>query len=1065
MATELIACPNCGEQNPAKFRLCGYCGTPLAPALPPQEERKTVTVFFSDLKGSTNLGEALDPESLREVMTTYFDSMTRVLRRHGATIEKFIGDAIMAVFGLPKLHEDDALRAVRAAKETQAAIADLNEDLQRRYGVQLTVRTGVNTGEVVAGDPTTGQRLVTGDTVNVAARLEQAAPPGEVLIGELTYRLVRGAVDVEEVEPLELKGKSERVPAYRLMAVSDATEGFERRQDAPMVGREHEMATLAGTFQRAVAERGCRAATVIADAGVGKSRLVREFTASLAERANVVHGRCLPYGEGITFWPLVEAARAAAVIEQDDAPDEARAKLAALTGDERVTERLAAAIGLGSEQFPVAETFWAARRFLEILARERPVCVVIDDIHWAEQTFLELIGHLVETVEDASVLLLCTSRPDLLEHHPEWATQPDAVRLVLQPLTDTDAGQVVAGLLGDAGIAGEVQERIVRAAEGNPLFVEQLLSMMIDNGALHFADNRWEPTGDLSDIDVPPTIQALLAARLDLLAREERAVIEPASVIGLSFAEAAVTELAPEPVRPNVPDHLASMTRKQLVRSDQVAGPEELGFRFGHILIRDAAYNGLLKRARATFHERFAEWAEELNARQGRSQEYEEILGYHLESAYHYLEELGTVDDHARSVGARGAEKLAAAGRRAMARGDMPAAANLLRRAAGCLAQDAIERLRLLPDLAEALMELPEFEEADRVLVEAIEGARAHGDLVLAGQAELVRLLVQQYSSEEGGWSETALQAVERIEPIFKMAGNAAGCGLASRLKVGIYGTANRFGESVVAAEEVIRYAREAGDPRLERRGFIGYTQAALYGPTPVDEAVTRCEELAAGTGGDRRTEALILHHLTQLYAMQGEFAKARSAGTRARQIYDDLGAGLLAAALSISVGQVELLAGNLADARAVLTEGYSAVQEMGGAFLQTGIAGLLGKVAYGESDLEEVARYSQTIESMADADDIDAQTEWRSLRSLALAHRGEAEEAMALARAAVEIARTAQAPLLLAGALVTLADVQQKAGEDASAACREALDLYRAKGDVVSTTLLESRTNGDAGA
>jgi class 3 adenylate cyclase/tetratricopeptide (TPR) repeat protein len=1060
---ETVTCPNCGEQNPARFRLCGFCGTPLAPALPPQEERKTVTVFFSDLKGSTNLGEALDPESLREVMTTYFDSMTRVLRRHGATIEKFIGDAIMAVFGLPKLHEDDALRAVRAAKETQGAIAELNDELQRRYGVQLTVRTGVNTGEVVAGDPTAGQRLVTGDTVNVAARLEQAAPAGEILIGDLTYRLVRGAVEVEDVEPLELKGKAERVRAYRLLAVSDATEGFERRQDAPMVGREREMAALSETFQRAVDERRCRVATIIADAGVGKSRLVREFTGSLADRATVVHGRCLPYGEGITFWPLVEAAREAAVIEQDDPPDEARAKLAALTGDERITERLAAAIGLGAEQFPVAETFWAARHFLEILARDRPVTVVVDDIHWAEQTFLELIGHLVETIEGAQVLLLCTSRPDLLERHPEWATEAEAVRLVLQPLTDADAGQVVAGLLGDAGIAGEVQERIVRAAEGNPLFVEQLLSMMIDNGALHFSGNRWEPTGDLSDSDVPPTIQALLAARLDLLAREERAVIEPASVIGLSFAEAAVTELAPEPVRPNVPDHLEAMTRKQLVRSNHVASPEELGFRFQHILIRDAAYNGLLKRARASFHERFATWAEELNRRQGRSQEFEEILGYHFEQAYRYLTELGTLDEHARGIGQRAAEKLASAGRRAMARGDMPAAANLLRRASGCLPTESIERLRLLPDLAEALMELPAFEEAEQVLGEAIEGGRQHGDLVLAGQAELVRLLVQQYSSEEGGWTEQALHAVERIEPIFIMAGNAAGLGLASRLKVGIYGTANRFAESVVAAEDVIRYAREAGDPRLERRGSIGYTQAALYGPTPVNEAVARCEELAAATGGDRRTEALILHHLTQLYAMQGEFDKARQAGARAQHIYDDLGAGLLAAALSISVGQVQLLAGNLEEAREVLTRGYAAVQEMGGAFLQTGIAGLLGKVAHGQNRLDEVAVLSRTIESLADADDIDAQTEWRSLRAAALAHQGSATEAAELATAAVDLARTAQAPLLLAGALVTLADVQEQHGDaDGSAATlREALELYRAKGDLVSAGRLEARLKG----
>ena len=1064
---ETIACPNCGEQNPAKFRLCGYCGTALAPALPPQEERKTVTVFFSDLKGSTNLGEALDPESLREVMTQYFDSMTRVLRRHGATIEKFIGDAIMAVFGLPKLHEDDALRAVRAAKETQVAVAELNEELMRRYGISLTVRTGVNTGEVVAGDPTTGQRLVTGDTVNVAARLEQAAPPTEVLIGELTYQLVRGAVEVEEVEPLELKGKAERVPAYRLLAVSDATEGFQRRQDAPMVGREREMATLSTIFRRAVDEHACRMATVIADAGVGKSRLVREFTTSLSEEATVLRGRVLPYGEGITFWPLVEVARQAAVIEQDDPPDEARAKLAALTGDDAVTARLASAIGLSSEQFPVAETFWAARRFLEMLGKDRPVTVVIDDIHWAEQTFLELITHLVERVEGASVLLLCTSRHDLLETHAEWALDPNAQRIVLQPLTDEDAAQVVSGLLGEAGIAGEVQDRIVIAAEGNPLFVEQMLSMMIDSGSLHFADERWEPTGDLADLDVPPSIQALLAARLDLLGREERSVIEPAAVIGLSFAEAAVTVLAPEPVRPKVPDHLSSMTRKQLVRSTPVDSPEDLGFRFQHILIRDAAYNGLLKRARATFHEQFAEWADELNRRQGRSQEFEEILGYHLEQAYRYLSELGTLDDHALGIGARAAEKLASAGRRAMARGDMPAAVNLLRRAAACLPLQSIERLRLLPDLAEALMEIPEFDEADHVLGEAIAGAESHGDLVLAGTAELVRLLLQQYSTEEGGWSAKALESVERTIPIFERNDDNAGLALAARIKIGIHNTVNDFSESATAAEEVIRYARLAGDPRLERRGSVGYAQAALFGPTPVDEAVARCEELVAAAVGDRRTEALVQNSLSQLYSMQGKFDLARSTWAIADASLKDLGMGLFSAALSITRGQIELLADDLATAEAVLERGYAALESMGGAFLLTGVAGVLGRVSYAQQRLDKVDALSTTIEGLADADDLDAQSDWRLLRALARANDGHTHEALALAKEAVEMASASDAPLLQGWALTTLADVHGAAGneEERDATLRQALELYRTKGDTVTVAQLESRLKAEAGA
>ncbi|HEY6068912.1 MAG TPA: adenylate/guanylate cyclase domain-containing protein, partial [Gaiellaceae bacterium] len=319
-------CPNCGEQNPERFRLCGFCGTPLAPALPPQEVRKTVTVVFSDLKGSTSLGEALDSESLREVMSRYFDEMREVLEHHGGTVEKYIGDAIMAVFGLPRIHEDDALRAVRAAFAMQQALAQLNGELEQRWGVQLANRTGVNTGEVVAGDPTTGQRLVTGDTVNVAARLEQAAPALEVLIGEPTYRLVREAVEVEEVEPLELKGKSERVPAYRLVSVAEDKEGMLRHTEAPMVGREEELALLLEACNRAKERRSIETVAVFGEAGVGKSRLANE----LLEQAGDVwtlRGRCLPYGDGITFWPLVEAVREAAGISERDRHDAALQKL------------------------------------------------------------------------------------------------------------------------------------------------------------------------------------------------------------------------------------------------------------------------------------------------------------------------------------------------------------------------------------------------------------------------------------------------------------------------------------------------------------------------------------------------------------------------------------------------------------------------------------------------------------------------------------------------------------------------------------------------------------------
>ena len=338
-------CPNCGEENPPRFRLCGYCGTALAPAeaAPAAREiRKTVTIVFSDLKGSTDLGERLDSESLREVMTRYFDAMRAELEAHGGTIEKYIGDAIMAVFGLPILHEDDALRAVRAAAGMQAALSRLNDALEEGWGIRLASRTGVFTGEVVAGDPTGGQRLVTGDPVNTAARLEQAAPPGEILIGELTHRLVREAVEVEAVAPLELKGKGERVPAYRLIAVrrEEAHGRAVTVEASPLVGRAEEMARLRAAFGEALQQGSLRTVTIVGDAGVGKSRLIREFLVSVEEEAFVVRGRCLPYGRGITFWPLVEIVRAAAEIDDDEPAERARAKVLALVGEEDVAERL-----------------------------------------------------------------------------------------------------------------------------------------------------------------------------------------------------------------------------------------------------------------------------------------------------------------------------------------------------------------------------------------------------------------------------------------------------------------------------------------------------------------------------------------------------------------------------------------------------------------------------------------------------------------------------------------------------------------------------------------------------
>ena len=562
---ETVSCPSCGEENPGKFRLCGFCGTPLAGApvpapvpaatggagpaaaegpsggaatttsgaaapvsapaapamLPSGEVRKPATFIFVDLKGSTALTERIDQEAMSEIKRTYFTAMAAQVERHGGTIEKYIGDAIMAVFGIPRAHEDDALRAVRAAHGMQQELTRLNAEFLPFYGVELANRTGVNTGEVVANtDPSANQQLATGDTVNVAARLEQAAPPNEILIGETTYDLVRSHVDVEPVEPLELKGKAERVPAYRLLAVRDTTaEGAHLARRAPLIGRSGEMARIRGAFGEVVASGGARLVTLIGEAGVGKSRLLDDVSDEVADAATVMRGRCLPYGDGITFWPIVEAVRDAARIAADDAPEVARGRIADLLAGsperDEILDRISSVIGLSASRYPVAEIFWAARKLLEVLAAKRPVLVVFEDIHYAEPTFLDLLEHLVETLPGpSSVLLLCAARLSLLEKRADWGTAERMSREQLSALRDTETEHLVEALLG-APVEPGIRSRVVSATEGNPLFTEQLVSMLVDKGHIRRGPDGWAAVDDVAALAVPPTIQALLGhARL-----------------------------------------------------------------------------------------------------------------------------------------------------------------------------------------------------------------------------------------------------------------------------------------------------------------------------------------------------------------------------------------------------------------------------------------------------------------------------------------------------------------------------------------------------------------------
>jgi predicted ATPase/class 3 adenylate cyclase len=1036
-------CGSCGVENPAIARFCLACGSPLAEAAPAQEHRKVVTIVFSDLKGSTSLGEALDSEALREVMTRYFEAMSSELERHGGVIEKFIGDAVMAVFGLPRLHEDDALRAVRAAAGMQTALEQLNDELEEVYGVRLTNRTGVNTGRVVAGDPTSGQRLVTGDAVNVAARLEQAAGEQEVLLGELTYTLVRDSVEVEEVEPLALKGKAEPVPAYRLVRVDDVQQPV--RSAGRFVGRTSELEALVETLDEVATTRSARLATVIGDAGVGKSRLTAEFRSVAAEQATVLAGRCLPYGDGITFWPIAEAVRAHAGIVDDDDATEAYEKLVALAegAGEGVAERLASAIGQSLAPFPMEELFWAVRRLLERLAAERPVVFVIEDVHWAEETLLDLIDHLVRSIDDAPVLLLCPTRPELVEERATWGEHERTTKIELEALDAGESRAMVSELLGGAALDEHILDRIVDAAEGNPLFAEQLLRMLTDEGLIVERDGAWHATRDLSEVTVPPSIQALLAARLDSLANDERAVIEPASVIGYQFPDDALSVLVPDGLALRIAPELATLEHKHLIRP--LEDDEERGHRFHHIMIRDTAYDGILKRARADLHERFVAWADVAN--QDRGAEFEEILGYHLEQACQYLSELGPLDAKGREIGAEGARRLASAGRRAFTRGDMPGAVALLGRAIALLPEESRERLRLLPEHGEALLMAGRFEEASAVLWEAVSGAATAP--VAAARASLVLLLVRLRTGGGDAWQREAVEReIAGTIEVFEAHDNAEGLAMAWRLLAWSAGTACRFGEAADASAEAVEHARRAGDVRQERRAATAYAAAASLGPTLVDDAIAGCESCLEQTTGDRQSEGNLLAVLGGLYAMQGAFDHARDLVARGRGLLEEIGLDVDAARAGVEAWRVEMLAGEHEAAARELYAADAALEALGERYFLSTILGLLAQTLLERgASLDDVDELCQRSRQLATDDDIATQAVWRCAQGRSLARRGSLVEAEAMVREALDLLARTDATVLLLDAYLDLGEVLTAAGRVSEA--REAYETARGYAEV----------------
>jgi class 3 adenylate cyclase len=1061
----VLLCTSCGRQNPDDARFCAGCGTPLeAVAAPRREVRKTVTIVFSDVTGSTSMGEQLDPETTRRVMGRYFEEMRAVIERHGGTVEKFIGDAVMAVFGIPTLHEDDALRAVRAASEMRERLAAVNAELRQAYDVEIRVRTGLNTGEVVAGE---GQTLATGDTVNVAARLEQAAAPGEILLGDATYALVRDAVAAAPVEPLALKGKSEGVPAHRLLDVHPDTLGHVRRLDSPLVGREREQALLRQAFERAVDDRACHLFTVLGSAGVGKSRLVDEFVGAVESSATLLRGRCLSYGEGITFWPLVEAVKTAAGLGGNETVEQARAALETLVAGEAeadvVAHRIGQLVGLAEGSAGQEESFWAVRRLLETLARRRPLVVVFDDLHWAEPTFLDLIEHVSDWSRDAPILLVCASRPELLDLRPAWAGgKLNATSVLLEPLDAEACGRLVENLLGGIELDEEAGARVLAAAEGNPLFIEELLAMLVDDGLIRRDNRRWKATAELRSLPVPPTIHALVAARIDKLGEAEREVMERASVEGKVFHLGAVRELSGDGAAGGVEAEVMTLVRKELIRPDRSTFGGEDAFRFRHLLIRDAAYLGLPKEARADLHERFARWLEGKIGE--RAVEYDEIVGYHLEQAFRYREELAPADETALGLAGEAGEKLASAGRRALVRGDVSAAANLLARAVSLLPGADSERLALMLELAEALYTTGDLVGARSVLSEALHAALDAGDTRLEAHALIDGLLLQTLTDPDFKAEELLVAADGAIDRLERL-GDHLGLAKAWRAVAEVELTRCRWGASAAALERALAYGREAGREPAET--YTNLATSLYYGPTPVDEGMRRCREIREQAGGRRIVEAGVTCYLAGFQAMLGDVDGARRLFDQSRRTYQELGHKFGVAGCSVVAGASELAGGDAEAAERELRIGLELFEAMGETGVLSTLAAFLAEALYRQGRDGEAEELALLSERVASEDDAASQIAWRSTLAKVLTRRGDAGRGESLARQAVRIAEETDFLSMKADVRLSLAETLTLAGrpdEDTAEAVREALALYEQKGNRAGAARAEALL-GERGA
>jgi class 3 adenylate cyclase/tetratricopeptide (TPR) repeat protein len=1064
----LPECGICGWVGPQEGRFCTGCGAPLAGRpVERRQSRKVVTVLFSDVTGFTTISERLDPEALREVMERYFVATRAVIERHGGLVEKFIGDAVMAVFGLPVVREDDALRAVRAAVEIGEELKGVNSMIPVGLAVDLTVSTGVNTGEVFVSDDLSGggpqMGKLSGDAVNVAARLESAAAPGEVFLGEVTFRLTRSRVQAERLE-LALKGKSEKVVAFRLIRLTSPAARPDRRLAGRTIGREKEAARVASAFEEAVASRACVLVTVLGVAGSGKSRLVSDALASLRGRARLLSGRCLPYGEATIYWPLTEIACQAAGISHEEEPATAIAAIARLLSDDpddaqlATASRLAGALGLGPLAGAAEEIPPDVVRLLRALASRGPLVAVIEDLHWASLGLLATLEHVATRVPDAPVLLICTARGELLEARPDWArSAPSAQTIPLGSLGEEDCAALVGELLGGGQAARALAGPVGSVASGNPLVVEEVLAMLIDDGVLARDADGWRLQRTVEEIRIPPTIEAILAARLDRLSEGERDVVEGAAVVGKEFNVTDIQTLGTEDSE-TLNRTISALIDKQLIAA-AAGAPSD--YHFHHMLVRDAAYAAMPKRRRADLHERFADFIESSPGGR-RGGPYGEIAGEHLERACLLRRELGAGDREVGDLAHRAGELLGEAGRRATGLSDFVAARRAYARGEAVVARSDPSRPELLTGCAAAAFDLGLFGEAKPLAQDALDLAARLGATAVRARAALVRTRAEVLLGEVR--IEDALVEVREMAQEIARTGDDRSTVSGWMALSNLCYLAARGAEGVEAADRAVALARRTLPAELPYC-LVGLCVTGAHSPMAIPEASARCLDALSLVQPDTLHAAMIEASLAYLEGAGGGLQAADGRFTHVTEVMARHGAGLWGIVTLLDWGSCELLAGEFGSAERRLRRARDAAATFDRAVRGEAAAWharALTRVGQHHEALEEARRGSTLIS----ANDVEADVWWRIAAALALAGVGEPGEGQQVAREALAIARRTDIPPLLGDTLTCVGETLLAQGDTAEAASviEEAIAVFEAKGMAPAVTaareLLRSSTS-----